>query len=250
MSLSDVAQATKIRTVTLSAMEREDFDHVPGGIFRRGLLRSYATHVGLDPEDIVTQYRREFEPEPAPAAPAGAEDVADTPIAPREEFDVAEDARRRGHWQLLVGVFAVAAASYLVTQARSQQQNEPAAAIPTVAPRVETRPVAPAATDSSRDTGAVATSGNENALRVQLKARGDCWVTATADGTRAIYRLMAEGQTDMIEAREQIVLRVGAPTALDYSVNGRPGRPLGPADTPITITLTPQNYKTFLRDAS
>jgi hypothetical protein len=62
-----------------------------------------------------------------------------------------------------------------------------------------------------------------------------------------MYRVMAAGETAAFEAHERIVLRVGDPAALAYSINGRRGRPLGPAETPVTVALTPENYRQFLQ---
>lgn len=60
ISLSQIAQATKIGTRYLDALERDDFDSLPPGeVFIKGYLRAYAQHVGMDPDATVDHYLRE-----------------------------------------------------------------------------------------------------------------------------------------------------------------------------------------------
>ncbi len=37
-------------------MECNNFEALPGGAFTRGFVRAYATHVGLDAEEMVNRY--------------------------------------------------------------------------------------------------------------------------------------------------------------------------------------------------
>jgi len=56
LSLDDVSNVTKISSRMLQAIEAENFDRLPGGVFNRGFIRAYAKHLGLDPEQAVTGY--------------------------------------------------------------------------------------------------------------------------------------------------------------------------------------------------
>lgn len=59
MSLHDIAGVTKISMVALEALERGDLSRLPGGIFSRAFVRSYALAVGLDPERSVAEFLAE-----------------------------------------------------------------------------------------------------------------------------------------------------------------------------------------------
>jgi cytoskeletal protein RodZ len=50
---------TKIRARYLAALERGDYRELPGAVYTKGFLRNYALYLGLEPEDILTQWRRE-----------------------------------------------------------------------------------------------------------------------------------------------------------------------------------------------
>src|SRR4051812_9939055 len=60
MSLRQIANATKISMAVLEALERNDISKLPGGIFGRAFVRSYAIEVGLDPETTIQRFIAQF----------------------------------------------------------------------------------------------------------------------------------------------------------------------------------------------
>src|SRR4029078_6522682 len=50
---------TKIRARYLAALERGDYRELPGAVYTKGFLRNYALYLGLDPDDVLLQWRRE-----------------------------------------------------------------------------------------------------------------------------------------------------------------------------------------------
>src|SRR3954451_21436231 len=60
VSLRQIANATKISTAVLEALERNDISKLPGGIFGRAFVRSYAVEVGLDPEATIQDFIAQF----------------------------------------------------------------------------------------------------------------------------------------------------------------------------------------------
>jgi len=53
LALADVAQQLKFGARQLEALEQEQFDALPGATFTRGMVRSYARLLKLDPEPLV-----------------------------------------------------------------------------------------------------------------------------------------------------------------------------------------------------
>ncbi len=56
MSAAEVSRITRISSGTLAALESDHFDDLPGEVFVRGFLRSYAVAVGLSPEEVLARY--------------------------------------------------------------------------------------------------------------------------------------------------------------------------------------------------
>ena len=60
VSLRKIAEATKISVRALEALERNDISQLPGGIFSRAFVRSYAAEIGADPEQTVREFLSQF----------------------------------------------------------------------------------------------------------------------------------------------------------------------------------------------
>jgi hypothetical protein len=73
IDLSEVEAATRIRVRYLRAIENEEWDVLPGGVYTRGFIRTYAAYLGLDGERLAEDYRKEVE--------AGQRGVAVEPVA-------------------------------------------------------------------------------------------------------------------------------------------------------------------------
>jgi cytoskeletal protein RodZ len=59
ITLREIAEATKINLRYLDALERNEFRHLPGGVFNRGFVRAFAQHIGIDPEAMIDSYLEE-----------------------------------------------------------------------------------------------------------------------------------------------------------------------------------------------
>ncbi len=56
VTLDEISGATRIATRFLKAIETEQWDQLPGGVFNRGFVRAVARYLGLDEENIVAEY--------------------------------------------------------------------------------------------------------------------------------------------------------------------------------------------------
>src|SRR5258708_39756341 len=70
--LHEVEWATKIKAAYLEALEAEDFASIPGAVYARGFIRTYARYLGLDAEPLIADYN---------ASAAGATAIISTPPA-------------------------------------------------------------------------------------------------------------------------------------------------------------------------
>src|ERR1700687_4197477 len=56
MTLDDNSVAPKIGARFLTALEEEQFDQLPGGIFNKGFVKAYARHLGINEDQAVADY--------------------------------------------------------------------------------------------------------------------------------------------------------------------------------------------------
>jgi len=71
VSLTTIAEQTKIKLALLEDLERDDVSRWPSGIFRRAFIRAYAHAIGLDPDIVVREFL-ELHPDPVEHATAGS----------------------------------------------------------------------------------------------------------------------------------------------------------------------------------
>jgi len=121
----------------------------------------------------------------------------------------------------------------------------------------DAKDVAPVAATSDHET-AVATSGRDAPapapapaapqapLTLDVETTGPCWIEATADAKRIVGRLMDEGNTQSIPLKGDLTLRVGEPATFTFTIGGMKGKSLGEPGKPVTVHISPENYKTFL----
>ena len=70
MTLSEVAAQTRIPRWILSDVERDDLARIPGGVYIRGYITSFARAVNLDGDKLWAEYLADSEPPiPEPASP-------------------------------------------------------------------------------------------------------------------------------------------------------------------------------------
>jgi helix-turn-helix protein len=53
LSIDQVAASTRIKREHLRALEAEDFGHFSAPVYAKGYLRTYATYLGLDADDLI-----------------------------------------------------------------------------------------------------------------------------------------------------------------------------------------------------
>jgi cytoskeletal protein RodZ len=225
LSLDDLAARTKIRPPILAAIERGDVNRLPGTFYTRAFLQAYAREVALDPDEIVREYLGD-EPEPSPttARPEAAH-VAPEPIA----SGAPAGAR---FWPVaLVAVAGIALLS--MVNNRAGAPSEPAA-VGTAGLAAPPAAMAPIQTTADK-------------LTLEIRPAGVVWVEVRVDGQQVLYRLLQPGERHTFEARDDLAIVIGDASALEYSINGEPGRTLGgPAEKRI-IHVTRDNYREFVQ---
>ena len=56
ISLSEVAEQTRISPHYIESIERDDYKPLPGGIFNKGFIKSFAKYVGVDEQEALNDY--------------------------------------------------------------------------------------------------------------------------------------------------------------------------------------------------
>jgi cytoskeleton protein RodZ len=156
ITLRQIADSTKLSTVTLQYIERNQFDRLPGGIFTRGYLRAFAAEIGLNPEEIVAEYAVQF---PAPSAAEEQPAMRATPI--REWL-----AERRLSWAVVAIVLALA----FYGMFRHSAESAPA---PPLRP-IEATPILSMFTEGLASDAPPAAERQDESVHLDLELPGGC----------------------------------------------------------------------------
>ena len=94
ISLEDLSRDTRVSQELLEGLENNDLSAWPKGLYARAWIRSYATVVGLDPDDTVDEFCRLF-PQGDRRAHSTIREIATIVAAPSELRDEYEGTERR-----------------------------------------------------------------------------------------------------------------------------------------------------------
>jgi cytoskeleton protein RodZ len=129
IDISEVETRTKIRARYLRAIENEEWDLLPGPVYIKSFLRTYADYLGLDSRLLVDEFKRQFELpsehdlRPAPGLRQGRErrDRDRGPSPPRGPL--------LPPWALIgIVLVAVVAALYFIGLGNNAKQPSPTSA--------------------------------------------------------------------------------------------------------------------------
>jgi cytoskeleton protein RodZ len=248
ISLRQISAATKISIAALEALERNDISKLPGGIFSRSFVRSYAVEVGLNPDETVHEFLDRFRGTPVTAIPTPA-----TASAAESAFEEQQRLAGAVLKVVLITVPLIVLILYFTMRVRipasetSSPPSPPPAAANTPSGHATTPPSATPAPAPVATSGATRPQGVDSALTIELATTADCWVKITADGKVTVARLMHAGDKEKQEVREKAVIVVGDAGAFAFSINGRPAKPLGPAGAVRTAIITKDTLASYVQ---
>lgn len=200
ISISEVAEQTRISPLYLEAIDQDNYKSLPGGIFNKGFVRSYAKYVGIDEQEALQDYSRLI----AEASPVEhtevksyrpevlTDDRAATSIVPTIIFAA------------VILALMSAGILFLVNYIQNQQSEPPIAANQG---NVNSQPNAAA----NANTGPAATGSSAPAMgsvKVEFAAVGDAVsLTSIIDKGKSSEVMLQPGNPMVFEPKETLNLR-------------------------------------------
>lgn len=253
ITLDEIAEATKIGTRSLRALEEQDFDKLPGGIFNKGFVRAYSRYLGLDEDQAVADYLSALS-----EAQAAGKVLRQEPIAinaPERAALVADAIDENEPMRLplgliaavvVIGVLLFAGWKYVArnglpklrhVRAASQQQSPQPA--PKRAALPEPPPSGPNALQPSNAsaTAAKATQPHDDFV-VRVKARQDTWISIIADGKPVMSGTLRMATEQSVHAQHSVVLKTGNVAGIELFHNDKPVPALGADGQVKTLEFT------------
>lgn len=231
LSLSDVAEQIRIRSVYLASIEEENWNAIGAPVYIRGFLRTYARFLGIDPEEAVAAFNRT---QPVMPSALGL---------PATEQPSVEPASRRG--SVLVWVAAAVAVLLIAfvvyneftmrrgaaTADVSQASAQPSPTAEASAGAGVTASPPPPAAASPAGAGADATK----TLALVLSAPS--WLRVTVDGSVSMEGTFPAGTTKTFHGKSALV-RIGNAGGVKIYVDGKDVGTLGKSGDVVEHAFT------------
>jgi cytoskeleton protein RodZ len=266
LSVRDVSDATHIGGRFLQAIESDNYSILPGGIFNRGFVRSFARYVGLDEEQALLLYNQQLEAQggesPRTAAPSleGIEEEVGSPwgtialiviillllsagVYTAYRWFKGEDATSQ-----IVNTTPAPSVAISPSPDLSSTPSPTASETLSPTPSPDISPTAsPAISPSPGQSPSPAPplAGN---LQVKVQIGSEpCWLKVWIDANRPADGVLNPGDVREFAAAEKIILSFGNAIGVTATLNGRPMKLPITKGTQSYVVLTKDNYQNFLQ---
>jgi len=238
VTLEEITQATRIGSRFLEALENEDWDKLPGGVFNRGFVRSIAHYLGLNEEAFLGEYDL--------AHGSHAEQQAQ-----KQALKIEERIPPTPLWipaALVVGALLLAAAIIfggVYSWLRFVRHSSPKPASSVASPTTNSFMNAIAAPVPTSDTPSVANPARlpELPLDLSVSTSRTTRVRMQADATLVLDDAVRTGENRRFSANTSFVLTAADSIAVLLELNRQAMPPVGAPGTSGTITLTRKNLR-------
>ncbi len=165
-----------------------------------------------------------------------------------EEEKQFEHRQRRAVKALAFGAVFLVALSGILTVVLRRRSAPPPETTPQVAaepaPAPQPVPAPPAAGGVPIVPESAPPAGQ---LKLEIRPTAECWVSLTVDGRKIFARIMRPGEAESQLVQREAIIEVGDAGAFAFSVDGRPGKPLGATGQVRTLKLTPETAAQYVR---
>jgi cytoskeletal protein RodZ len=211
LSIEDLSESTKIRSVLLREIESDNFKNCGGETYTRGHLRNIAIKLGVEPQVFLVA----FEDEQMQADRSIKEMLVENNVMKKPEE------ARKVSWKVLATIsvaslFVVGLAQIVISNTAPVDIPEPIASVS--ATPSETAPVA---TDPTPTEQATVSTGTGVTLIVSAE-RANSWLfVSDASGRTLFSGQNARGTTKTFSTDVSLNVKVGNAGGVDLTVNGK-----------------------------
>lgn len=212
-SFEYLEEATKIRAKYLEALEKENFAVLPGQVYAKAFLRTYAKFLELDTEEIMNEFCQ-MNNEAPPEAEKDKHEAEPTDTGSKKWRYVAAG----------VALISLLAFNALYNIGDRPEDSKPELPKTVQQPPAENQNNIPPDTNPAPDNPPQANQPPQQVegVRVVLKVtEGQSWMQIVADGKTVFTGTVNPGETKDFQAEEKIYLHVGNAGAVEVNVNGK-----------------------------
>lgn len=225
VSVDELTKATRISVRFIEALENENWERLPGGVFGRGFVRTIARYLGLDEEALLGEYDL-ARSEKSPAATAKPEERIPSPPTWVPVAAVLV---------LILFVFGLFYAGRYGWRRYTAHRHANSSSLTSL-------PTQPAPLDSSSGP-ASASSSVVTPLDLSVSTSAATRVRVLADNILLLDTELPAGETRHFSADQQFEVSAGDSSAVLLELNGQAMPPLGAPGSSGTIVLSQKDLR-------
>lgn len=226
LTLRHIADVTKLSVRSLTALETNHIEQLPGGIYRRAIVRAYASQVGLDPEKTLRTFLERYPDD----VPTMAQLVQSPPVRSGRRVLHALVSLLSALIPIFAGVF------YFTSSARGSDAPQIVNVLPAGGSETRTATVVPASM----------VNREPDAVSMMVSVSSSTRLQIVADGDEVLARQLDAGDVFKLDLSNDVVLVGDNAGAVHFSINGRAGRTLGDSGSPLTARISREDYQDWL----
>ena len=270
ISLEQISKDTRISLHHLKSLESGRYADLPGGMYKRAIMRAYCDELGLDKNEILRRYDDEVEPRQEKLP------VVSSVYPPAKSKTPAVAV-----WILILifgtGLFLCrewiisALSPYFTTDYDKPLDNLPPERPPVNPERLSVNldtdakaadvhnteaAVSPSPGGGDKAAEALpeqtvrsalnANNANSQPLRLEIVGREECWLSVDRDESGVVTKILSPGDVELFTAARTISLVIGNAGGVSLRINDRPARKLGQPGQVIRLTINKDTLQNLI----
>ena len=248
LDLEKIAEELKIRPQYLEALEKDQFELLPGKLYQRSFLKAYAQFLNLDQDHILKMFeqygssKESFRKEPEGILPVGKkvleESIKEGSTLPTE---LRFSQSRAGYWfaiwaGLVLGIFC------LIYLAKPGMKKKHDITSELSAATIESQKGKPESVDTTTFAWRLDNLfANSTEMVLRIEAKGDSWVKVIADKKTLFSGIIVPRLAIEFKANDYFSINLGTSDGIEIYLNGMKMNPLKKG----IYHLDRKNYKSF-----
>ena len=218
LTIGQVEEETKIRAKYLQALEEEEFGVIPGRVYVKGFLRTYATFLGLEASPLIEEYEKLTN-----ANMINTEE----PVKPQRATQVKKNSGFNFSWNPKYNKYVAVIAAILILALVNEFY--PWAAPDNTAKKDDDS--FPQNIESREETDKKPIKEPENPKKEEPQkleganlnlevSEGESWMKITVDGKNTFEGILKSGDTKSFQGEEKVSVRLGNAGVVQITFNG------------------------------
>lgn len=220
LTISDISKKTNIRKYYIVAIEEGDFNKLPGAVYARGFISNYAKVLGLNPELLISEYKKEINLD---VNNNNSSLLKEQSLNTKDPTILNNNGRIGKNKSLILKVtililiiIAVVSlfTSFNIVDHNANEKKDYSSEFNGLNNQISNKKIVETKLNTSL------TNKVNNLLGIKIIANDKCWTEIEVDGKRKFYGMLNKGDQEIWNGKK-IFIKLGNINAVDIYINNK-----------------------------